>query len=92
ICTAQVLLANIASMYAVYHGPRGLAQIANRVHHLTATFANGLKQLGYTIEQEYFFDSLTVQTGSKTAALHTAARSQHINLREITDSHLGLSF
>ncbi|MEE4730738.1 aminomethyl-transferring glycine dehydrogenase [Pseudomonas alliivorans] len=92
ICTAQVLLANIASMYAVYHGPRGLTQIANRVHHLTAIFADGLKQLGYTIEQEYFFDSLTVNTGSKTAALHTAARAQHINLREITDSHLGLSF
>ncbi|MDU8361109.1 aminomethyl-transferring glycine dehydrogenase [Pseudomonas syringae group sp. J309-1] len=91
ICTAQVLLANIASMYAVYHGPRGLTQIANRVHHLTAIFAKGLSQLGLNVEQQYFFDSVTVNTGADTAALHAKARAQKINLREIDDQRLGLS-
>ncbi|MCF5673467.1 glycine dehydrogenase (aminomethyl-transferring), partial [Pseudomonas syringae] len=66
ICTAQVLLANIASMYAVYHGPRGLTQIAKRVHQLTAILAEGLSQLGLKAEQAFFFDSLTLVTGSKT--------------------------
>ena len=91
ICTAQVLLANIASMYAVYHGPRGLTQIANRVHQLTVILAEGLSQLGLKAEQAFFFDSLTLHTGSKTAALHAAARARHINLREIDDQRLGLS-
>lgn len=91
ICTAQVLLANIASMYAVYHGPRGLTQIANRVHHLTAIFAKGLSQLGLNVEQQYFFDSVTVNTGADTTALHAKARAQQINLREIDAQRLGLS-
>ncbi|WP_455807868.1 aminomethyl-transferring glycine dehydrogenase [Pseudomonas koreensis] len=91
ICTAQVLLANIASMYAVYHGPRGLTQIANRVHHLTAILAEGLSSLGLKAEQAFFFDSLTLHTGGRTAALHAAARARHINLREIDDQRLGLS-
>ncbi len=92
ICTAQVLLANIASMYAVYHGPRGLTQIAQRVHQLTAIFAKGLGQLGLNIEQEFFFDSLTLKTGADTAALHSKARAQQINLREVDAERLGLSF
>ncbi|WP_445379730.1 aminomethyl-transferring glycine dehydrogenase [Pseudomonas syringae] len=91
ICTAQVLLANIASMYAVYHGPRGLTQIANRVHQLTAILAEGLSTLGLKAEQAFFFDSLTLHTGGRTAALHAAARARHINLREIDDQRLGLS-
>ncbi|MCV4287068.1 aminomethyl-transferring glycine dehydrogenase [Pseudomonas capsici] len=92
ICTAQVLLANIASMYAVYHGPAGLTQIANRVHRMTAIFAEGLNQLGLKVEQEFFFDSLTINTGGKTASLHAKARAHHINLREINTEYLGLSF
>ncbi len=92
ICTAQVLLANIASMYAVYHGPRGLTQIANRVHQLTAIFAKGLTALGLNVEQEFFFDSLTLNTGADTAALHVKARARQINLREIDAQRLGLSF
>jgi glycine dehydrogenase len=91
ICTAQVLLANIASMYAVYHGPRGLTQIANRVHQLTVIFAKGLSQLGLQVEQTYFFDSLTINTGADTAALHAKARAQQINLREVDSQRLGLS-
>jgi glycine dehydrogenase len=92
ICTAQVLLANIASMYAVYHGPRGLTQIAGRVHQLTAIFAKGLSQLGLNVEQQFFFDSVTVHTGADTAALHAKARAQQINLREVDTQRLGLSF
>ncbi|HEY0289966.1 MAG TPA: aminomethyl-transferring glycine dehydrogenase [Pseudomonas sp.] len=91
ICTAQVLLANIASMYAVYHGPAGLTRIANRVHHLTAIFAKGLSQLGLNIEQAFFFDSVTIHTGAKTAELHAKARAQQINLREVDAQRLGLS-
>ncbi|WXL24896.1 aminomethyl-transferring glycine dehydrogenase [Ectopseudomonas mendocina] len=91
ICTAQVLLANIASMYAVYHGPKGLIEIAERTHALTAILAKGLKALGYSVEQTHFFDTLTVATGAQTAALHAKARAAGINLREIDDQRLGLS-
>ncbi|MBW4494675.1 MAG: aminomethyl-transferring glycine dehydrogenase [Oscillatoria princeps RMCB-10] len=65
ICTAQVLLAVIASMYAVYHGPDGLKKIAQRVHRLTAILAEGLKRLGYRIASEPFFDTLRVEVGEK---------------------------
>src|SRR5476649_1059386 len=92
ICTAQVLLANIASMYAVYHGPRGLQQIANRVHQLTAIFVKGLSDMGLNVEQNFFFDSVTLKTGADTAALHVRARALQINLREIDAQRLGLSF
>ena len=91
ICTAQVLLANIASMYAVYHGPKGLIQIAQRIHQLTAILAQGLSALGLAVEQTHFFDTLTLNTGDNTAALHDRAHAQGINLRVIDDQHLGLS-
>lgn len=91
ICTAQVLLANIASMYAVYHGPQGLTRIAKRVHQLTAILAEGLAQLGHSVEQQHFFDTLTLITGARTAELHAKARARGINLREIDDQRLGLS-
>ncbi|MBD8492519.1 aminomethyl-transferring glycine dehydrogenase [Pseudomonas syringae] len=92
ICTAQVLLANIASMYAVYHGPEGLTRIARRTHRLTAIFAEGLRLLGLKAEQAFFFDSLTLATGSRTAELHARARAHQINLRVIDDERLGVSF
>ncbi|MGE8418910.1 aminomethyl-transferring glycine dehydrogenase [Pseudomonas sp.] len=91
ICTAQVLLANIASMYAVYHGPQGLKQIAERTHALTAVLAAGLKQIGVSVETEAFFDTLTLATGNATAALHDKARAQRLNLRQIDAQRLGLS-
>ncbi|BCA29201.1 aminomethyl-transferring glycine dehydrogenase [Metapseudomonas otitidis] len=91
ICTAQVLLANIASMYAVYHGPQGLTRIAKRVHQLTAILAEGLAQLGHSVEQQHFFDTLTLATGARTAELHAKACARGINLREIDDQRLGLS-
>ncbi|VXD05023.1 glycine decarboxylase, PLP-dependent, subunit (protein P) of glycine cleavage complex [Pseudomonas sp. 8Z] len=91
ICTAQVLLANIASMYAVYHGPKGLSEIAQRVHSFTAILALGLTKLGHSVEQQHFFDTLSIKTGAKTAELHAKARAAGINLREIDAGRLGLS-
>ncbi|MGL5083107.1 MAG: aminomethyl-transferring glycine dehydrogenase [Microcoleaceae cyanobacterium] len=92
ICTAQVLLAVMAGMYGVYHGPKGLKQIAQRIHQLTATLAVGLKQLGYTLGAESFFDTLTVQLGS-TALQDVLDRAilHKINLRVIDPTTIGIS-
>src|SRR5690606_27166228 len=91
ICTAQVLLANIASMYAVYHGPQGLTDIARRVHRLTAILAAGLRELGHKVEQMHFFDTLTVTSGADTTVLLERAQEEEINLREIDGKRLGIS-
>ncbi|PYB96134.1 aminomethyl-transferring glycine dehydrogenase [Pseudomonas sp. MB-090624] len=91
ICTAQVLLANIASMYAVYHGPAGLKRIAERTHALTAVLAAGLNRLGLQVVGATTFDTLTLATGTATASLHEQARAQGINLRQVDVAHLGLS-
>ncbi len=91
ICTAQVLLAVIASMYAVYHGPRGLATIATRVHRLTGALAAGLKMLGLAVVNDTYFDTLTLKTGERTSALHEAAVAHDVNLRRIDGDHLGMS-
>ena len=91
ICTAQVLLAVIAGMYAVYHGPEGLRRIAERVHTLTAILAAGLQKAGVKIQNNSFFDTLTLETGSDTESIHQAANSHEINLRIIGDSTLGIS-
>jgi len=91
ICTAQVLLANIASMYAVYHGPKGLIDIARRVHRLTSILAQGLEQLGHRVEQQHFFDTLSVVPSIPVQAVHDAARSAGINLRVIDPPRVGLS-
>ncbi|NLR76283.1 aminomethyl-transferring glycine dehydrogenase [Leeia aquatica] len=92
ICTAQVLLAVIASMYAVYHGPKGLKTIAQRTHRLAGTFAAGLKSLGLGLSNATFFDTVTVQTGNRTASIHAAAAAARINLRVVDDAHIGVSF
>jgi glycine dehydrogenase len=89
ICTAQVLLAVMASMYAVYHGPQGLNNIAQRVHRYTGVLAAWLRTAGYSIN-ETFFDTLTVTT-DKADALHAAAVSAGINLRKIDARHVGVS-
>ncbi|WP_086651680.1 aminomethyl-transferring glycine dehydrogenase [Acetobacter cibinongensis] len=91
ICTAQVLLAVIAGMYAVYHGPEGLKAIARRVHGLTTTLAAGLRALGIAVETEHFFDTLTVQVGGGAADILARARSAGINLRDVGQGRLGLS-
>ena len=91
ICTAQVLLANIASMYAVYHGPEGLRAIAERTQALTAILAEGLQQLGHAVLNATGFDTLTLATGARTAELNARALAQGFNLRQIDAEHLGLS-
>jgi glycine dehydrogenase len=92
ICTAQVLLAIMASMYAVYHGPEGLRKIARRIHLLTAILADGLKRLGYTVGDGPFFDTLRVGLGSKKASdIHAAAAGRGINLRPMGDHAVGVS-
>jgi glycine dehydrogenase len=91
ICTAQVLLAVIAAMYAVYHGPVGLATIAARVHRLTGIIAAGLRQLGLRVVNDSFFDTLTIDLGDRAAAVHAAASSHGVNLRHIDATHIGIS-
>ncbi|MGB3298716.1 MAG: aminomethyl-transferring glycine dehydrogenase [Phormidesmis sp.] len=81
ICTAQVLLAIIASTYAVYHGPKGLRGIASRIHQLTTALADGLRKLGYTLGSEPVFDTLTVVTGTSTADIIARATERQVNLR-----------
>ena len=90
ICTAQVLLAVIAAMYAVYHGPRGLATIAARVHRLTAVLAEGLRRLGLAVDNDTFFDTLTVATGKRTEAIH-ARSTASVNLRHVDEARIGIS-
>ncbi|WP_457280134.1 aminomethyl-transferring glycine dehydrogenase [Polaromonas sp. P5_D5] len=91
ICTAQVLPAVIASMYAVYHGPQGLKRIAERVAAYTAIFVQGLKELGYEITNTGAFDSVTVKTGDATNLIADRARSAGANLRFRLNNHLGVS-
>ncbi|MEQ8955138.1 MAG: aminomethyl-transferring glycine dehydrogenase, partial [Gammaproteobacteria bacterium] len=91
ICTAQVLLAVIASMYAVYHGADGLKKIARRVHQLTTILAEGVKSLGFELVNNQWFDTLSVHTGSMTTEIHLAALDQGINLRQIDSLTIGLS-
>ncbi|MGY4261083.1 glycine dehydrogenase [Bradyrhizobium sp. USDA 4516] len=81
ICTAQVLLAVIASMYAVYHGPEGLTHIARSVHRRATVLAAGLRKLGFAPTSEAFFDTVTVEAGSKQIELVTRAQAEQINLR-----------
>jgi glycine dehydrogenase len=81
ICTAQVLLAVIASMYAVYHGPEGLTDIARTVHRRTTVLAAGLRRLGFAPQSEAFFDTITVDAGAKQNEIVTRALNEKINLR-----------
>lgn len=91
ICTAQVLLANIASFYAVYHGPEGLKRIAQRVHRLTALLAHGLQGKGLKRLNEHFFDTLTLEVGGSQTAILESARAARINLRILGRGRLGVS-
>ena len=91
ICTAQVLPAVVASMYAVYHGPQGLKRIAERVATYTAIFVHGLRQMGYEITHQGAFDSVTVKTGDATNSIAERARQSFANLRFRLKNHLGVS-
>jgi len=81
ICTAQVLLSIMAAAYAIYHGPKGLKQIAEKVYGLTELLAVNLRKLGYTLENTHHFDTLTIQTGAQTADLRVLAEKATRNLR-----------
>lgn len=91
ICTSQVLLANMASCYAVYHGPEGLKRIAQRVHRLTAVLAAGLEQKGLQRDNLFFFDTLTLDVGGMQTAIIESAKAARINLRILGRGKLGVS-
>eukprot|EP01033_Poteriospumella_lacustris_P013532 gene13531-9684_t len=97
ICTAQALLANMAAFYACYHGPEGLKAIATRIHNMTAATADVLSRHGYTIQQQGFFDTITVNTAQsklyKTSGeISHAAERHELNVRVIDNHNVGLSF
>ena len=91
ICTAQVLLANVASMYCVYHGPDGLKRIAGRVHRLTSILVHGLKDLGIDVDNKNWFDTLTLNTPGEAEAIHQRAVSAGYNLRRMGADQVGIS-
>src|SRR4051812_30852472 len=92
VCTAQVLLAVVASMYAVYHGPQGLTRIARRTHGFAVALAAGLKRLGYTIAHDDFFDTIRVELGGKGAKpIVDEARDRRINLRILDGDSIGIA-
>src|SRR3954464_1486636 len=86
VCTAQVLLAVVASMYAVYHGPHGLSRIARRVHGFAAALSEGLRRLGFTIVHDDFFDTIRVAVGKRNSQkIIDEAQGRRINLRFMDD-------
>ena len=91
ICTAQVLLANIAGLYAVYHGPRGLRTIAERVHRMTRIMVEGLSRLGFEVLTDAWFDTVTVRAPGQAGRIAARARESRINLRLVDGDHLGIS-
>jgi glycine dehydrogenase len=92
ICTAQVLLAIMASMYAVYHGPDGLRRIAERVHGLTVVLAEGLRQLGFDVAAEVYFDTIRVRlTKMQSESTLVRANAAGINLRRHEDHSIGIA-
>lgn len=91
ICTAQALLANMAAMYAVYHGPEGIKSIAQRINDMTTVLAEGIRQSGYVIENEdNFFDTLSVTVGNSSSILQRASAAG-INLRAIDNHTVGVT-
>ncbi|WP_416796820.1 aminomethyl-transferring glycine dehydrogenase [Ciceribacter azotifigens] len=91
ICTAQVLLAVMASMYGVFHGPKGLKAIAQAVHQKAVLMAKGLEKLGYKVEPETFFDTITVDVGHMQGLVLRAARAEGVNLRKVGETKIGIS-
>ncbi|SFG99479.1 aminomethyl-transferring glycine dehydrogenase [Methylobacterium gossipiicola] len=91
ICTAQVLLAVIAGMYAVFHGPRGLKAIASRVHRDAVRVAQGLESLGFTVESAHFFDTVTVRVGAFQGLILGNAVANGINLRKVGTDRIGIT-
>ncbi|KAK3815019.1 MAG: glycine dehydrogenase [Benniella sp.] len=92
ICTAQALLANMAALYAVYHGPSGIKQIAQRIHNMTAIFAEGVRQAGHKVENEQFFDTLTIKVQGGADKLVQKALAAGINVRQFDAETVGVTF
>ncbi len=91
VCTAQALLAVMASMYAVFHGPDGLKAIAQSVHRKTVRLAIGLEELGFAVEPAAFFDTITVDVGALQGVILNAAVANGVNLRKVGDNRIGIS-
>lgn len=91
ICTSQVLLANLAGMYAVYHGPQGLKTIATRIHRLAAVLAAGLKAAGVEVQTAAFFDTLRLAVPGQAAVLYQAAQAAGFNLRQVSADVLAVA-
>src|SRR5216117_893167 len=93
VCTAQVLLAVVAAMYAVYHGPEGLRRIARRVHAYTRSLAAALEKLGYSLAYPHFFDTLAVEVPADVLPrVMDVARVKQINLRTLSQTRIGVAF
>ncbi len=92
ICTAQALLAIVSAAYAVYHGPKGIKKIAETVSQLTKNFADKLKQSGYELYSDNFFDTVTVKTLDKTDKIYKNALDQGVNIRKVNSELLAVSF
>ena len=91
ICTAEVLPAVVASMYAVYHGPDGLRRMARRLHRQARVLARGLEEAGYRIVHDQYFDALRVEVGARGPALLAQARAEGMNFRDLGDGHWGIA-
>ncbi|WP_049235819.1 aminomethyl-transferring glycine dehydrogenase [Moraxella canis] len=92
ICTSQVLLANLAGMYAVYHGPVGLKRIATRIHALATAFAESVKKAGLAVRHDVFFDTVLVECGDQAEAIYKAAKDKGYNLWQHTNGGISVSF
>ncbi len=92
ICTAQALLAIISAAFAIYHGPEGILKIANRTSKLAKLFADEIKNGGYQILSDHFFDTVTIKTNEKTNSIYQAALNEEINLRKVDEKNLSVAF
>ena len=92
ICTAQALLAIVSAAYAIYHGPDGIEKIANNTSQLAKNFADKLKNSGYELYSEHFFDTVTIKTLDKTESIYKNALRENINIRKVNSEMLAVSF
>lgn len=91
VCTAQALLAVMASMYAVFHGPEGLQAIAQRIHRKTVRMAEGLESMGLKVEPEHFFDTITVDVGHLQSVIMQSGVQHGLNFRKVGDTKIGIT-
>jgi glycine dehydrogenase len=92
ICTAQALLAIVSAAYTVYHGPEGIKKIAENTSQLAKNFADKIKQSGYEIYSDHFFDTITIKTLDKTESIYQNALSQNVNIRKVNSEMLSVAF